>query len=83
MLTVNVDQVADVAERIERSTGLGERLDIEAEFQQLLALILARLEPEQHHASAHRLAIVEGGMVLDLEPALSGRVHRLGESSIA
>ena len=83
MLAVHVDQVADVAERVERSAGLGERLDIEVEFQQPLALILARLQSEQHHASAHWFSVVKHGKMLDLEPALFRRVHRLGESSTA
>ena len=83
VLAVDIDEVADVAEGVERAGRFGQRLDVEAEIEQPLPVILAGLQSQQHDAPAHRLPVVEGGKMLDLEPTLSRHAHWLGESSTA
>ena len=83
MLAVHVEKVADVAESVAHRRRFGRRRDVEAEFGQALALLVARAEAQQHHAPAHRLRVAEHGKMLHFEVPAHGHVHGRGESSTA
>ena len=69
---MHVEEVADVAESVAHRARFGKGLDVEAKLEHPLAVVFARMEPEQHHAPAYRFRVAESGKVLDFEPAWFG-----------
>ena len=79
--TMDVEEMADVAEGVRERDRRGGRIDLEGEGGDLLPAILPRLQAQHHQAALRGLLVAEVGKMLDQEPPRRVSAHGASSTS--